>query len=107
MIHITLIHCVALFVVAIALAQPRPGHAAGLYRSTGPDGTVTYSDRPQSVVPETPAPEPTPETPAPAVAAVLFGVGSRLGPGGRAGAGVSGVGAGAGVSGTTDCGRAL
>jgi len=66
MIHITLIHCVALFVVAIALAQPRPGHAAGLYRSTGPDGTVTYSDRPQSVVPETPAPEPTPETPAPA-----------------------------------------
>ena len=64
MIHITLIHCVALCVVAIALAQPRPGNAAGLYRTTGPDGTVTYSDRPQAVAPETPAPEtPTPARP--------------------------------------------
>jgi hypothetical protein len=62
MTHMTLIHCVALFVAAIALAQPRLGHAAGLYRTTGPDGTVTYSDRPQSAAPETPAPE----TPAPA-----------------------------------------
>src|SRR5688500_16943664 len=61
MIHTRLIHCVALFLVAIALAQPRSGNAAGLYRTTGPDGTVTYSDLPQPVPPETP----TPDTPAP------------------------------------------
>src|SRR5688500_732669 len=70
MTHMTLIHCVALFVAAIALAQPRLGHAAGLYSTTGPDGTATHSDRPPSAAPETPAParppvpsrEPTPKS---------------------------------------------
>jgi uncharacterized protein DUF4124 len=46
-------------VLLMALALTPTPAAAGLYRWVGPDGTVTYSDRPQPVSSEvTPAPEP-------------------------------------------------
>jgi hypothetical protein len=59
-------------VFATALSHPLPSEAAGLYKVTAPDGTVTYSDRPQPVAPGAAAPaparppvpnrEPTPKT---------------------------------------------
>jgi hypothetical protein len=59
-------------VFATALSYPLPSEAAGLYKVTAPDGTVTYSDRPQPVAPGAAAPaparppvpnrEPTPKT---------------------------------------------
>jgi hypothetical protein len=68
MTHNTLTRSVPLL-LALALAQPSSTAAAGLYRSTGADGTVTYSDRPVSDA-TTPAPTapPVPDTTAPAPA---------------------------------------
>lgn len=67
MIHNTLIRSVPVLVLVIALAQPSPADAAGLYKTTAGDGTVTYSDRPQPPAPDTPAPEPVrPPAPEPA-----------------------------------------
>lgn len=52
------IRSVPVLVLVLALTQPCPTYAAGLYKATAADGTVTYSDRPQPVAPEPPAPEP-------------------------------------------------
>ena len=61
MTHSTLIPSVlvlGLIFFATVLACPLPSEAAGLYKATAPDGTVTYSDRPQPVAPEPPTPAP-------------------------------------------------
>jgi hypothetical protein len=57
MSHSMVIRSVPVLVLVLALTQPRPTDAAGLYKATAADGTVTYSDRPQPVAPEPPAPE--------------------------------------------------
>jgi hypothetical protein len=46
--------------LGITLLLPFHAGAAGMYKWTAADGTVTYSDRPQPAVPETAAPEPSP-----------------------------------------------
>jgi hypothetical protein len=60
MTHSTLIPSVLVLglVFATALAHPVWSEAAGLYKATAPDGTVTYSDRPQPVALDPPAPAP-------------------------------------------------
>ena len=57
MSHPTLTRIVPGLVLATVLAQPVSLHAAGLYKTTAGDGTVTYSDRPQPVAPEAPTTE--------------------------------------------------
>jgi hypothetical protein len=62
--HRTLLRTLSAVLLGIALASPFRADAAGAYKWTAPDGTVTYSDKPQPVVPEAAAPTPTAPTPA-------------------------------------------
>jgi Domain of unknown function (DUF4124) len=66
--HRTLLRTLVAVLLGIVLASPSRTAAAGMYKWTAADGTVTYSDKPQPAGPEAAAPEPTPTpTAAPAV----------------------------------------
>ena len=64
--HHTLLRTLVAVLLGIALASPSRTEAAGTYKWTALDGTVTYSDKPQPVVPEASVPERTPAPTKPA-----------------------------------------
>lgn len=74
-----LLRTLSAVLLGIALASPVRTDAAGAYKWTAPDGTVIYSDKPQPVVPEAAAPEPTPPPTAATPAAPAREPGSRIG----------------------------
>jgi hypothetical protein len=58
--HRTPLRTLIAVLLGIAVASPSGTDAAGTYRWTAADGTVTYSDKPQPALPEAAAPEPAP-----------------------------------------------
>ena len=83
MTYTTRIRSVPGLLLAIALAHASTTDAAGLYRSTAPDGTVTYSDRPQpapDASTSAPAAPPVADTPPPAAARPPAGSGRDTAP---------------------------